>query len=434
MVGKWHLSETVPLNGKPTSPEHFAWLNHQAEHDRPFADPATYPVNRGFERHYGTIWGVVNYFDPFSLVEGAAPVKSVPGDYYYTDAITAKSVEYVQSMSRQAGPFFLYVAHCAPHWPLLARPDDVNRYRETYRRGWHALRDARYRRQVEIGLINPATHPLPKLMGRGRDWDALNADERERESSLMAVHAAMVDRVDQGVGKIVQSLKDAGRYDNTIIFLLSDNGASPERYTDPGFDRPSATRDGRPIRYLGDFKPGVETTWGYIGSYWANALNTPFRYWKAESFEGGCHTPMVVHWASGSSARRGSITDQIGHVVDLMPTCLDLAGVEYPAQYGGHGLKPLEGRNLAAVLSGRQPEGRRTLFFEHEGGRAVLTDDWKLVAGARGAWELYHLADDATETRDRADTEPRRVAELERMWQAWAKRVGAAGPVEVEAR
>jgi arylsulfatase A-like enzyme len=429
MVGKWHLSETVPLNGKPASLEHFGWLNHQAQRDRSFADIASYPVNRGFERHYGTIWGVVNYFDPFSLVDGTEPVKSVPDDYYYTDEITAKSVEFVRLMAREARPFFLHVAHCAPHWPLHARPEDINRYRATYRQGWHALRDTRYRRQVDMALINPATHPLPKLIGHGRDWDQLDAEEREHESSLMAVHAAMVDRVDQGIGTIIQTLKDTDRYENTIIFLLSDNGASPERYKEPGFDRASATRDGRPISYLGRFKPGPETTWGYIGSFWANALNTPFRYWKAESFEGGCHTPLVVHWPGGLEHLHGSTTDQIGHVIDLMPTCLELAGVEYPGQYGGHELKPLEGRSLAPILHGRPGHGHRALFFEHEGGRAVHVDDWKLVARAGGAWELYHLAEDATETRNLAGSEPRRVAELTRLWRAWALRVGAAAGV-----
>jgi arylsulfatase len=425
MAGKWHLSETVPLNGKAASPEHLAWLNHQADHDRPFARLSTYPVSRGFERHYGPIWGVVDYFDPFSLVEGTEPVKNVPDDYHLTDAITAKSVEFIRTMTRADRPFFLYVAHCAPHWPLHARTEDIARYRETYRRGWHTLRQERYRRQVASGLIDPRTHPLPDLMGHGPDWDALDAGRRDQESALMAVHAAMVDRVDQGVGTILQTLQETGCSENTILFLLADNGASPERYTEPGFDRASATRDGRPIRYTGRFQPGSETTWGYIGSYWASAVNTPFRYWKAESFEGGCHTPMIVHWPGGPAPSHGSTTDQVGHVIDLMPTCLELAGVTYPTQYAGHEIKPLEGRSLVPILSGRRREGHPALFFEHEGGRAVEADGWKLVARAGGPWELYHLGEDATETRNLADRQPQRVADLAAMWRAWAGRVGA---------
>jgi arylsulfatase len=433
MAGKWHLSETVPLNGKAASPEHLAWLNHQAERDRPFADVDTYPVRRGFERHYGTIWGVADYFDPFSLVEGTEPVRDVPDDYYLTDAITAKSVEFLRAMAHADRPFFLYVAHCAPHWPLHARPEDIDRYRATYRGGWHALRQERYRRQVASGLVDPGTHPLPELMGRGPDWDALDAGRRDQESALMAVHAAMVDRVDQGVGAILRALDETGRSEDTILFLLADNGASPERYTEPGFDRASATRDGRPIRYTGRFRPGAETTWGYIGSYWANAANTPYRYWKAESFEGGCHTPMVVYWPGGPAFPRGTTTDQAGHVIDLMPTCLELAGVDYPARYAGHELKPLEGKSLVPILSGRPREDHRALFFEHEGGRAVVAGGWKLVARAGGAWELYHLAADATETRDLAARRPERVAELAAMWRAWAGRVGAAIPAGVGA-
>jgi arylsulfatase len=268
-------------------------------------------------------------------------------------------------------------------------------------------------------------------MGHGPDWDALDAEGREYESSLMAVHAAMVDRVDQGVGAIVRALKDASRFENTIIFLLSDNGASPERYTDPGFDRASATRDGRPIRYTGRFKPGPETTWGYIGSYWASAANTPFRYWKAESFEGGCHTPMVVYWPGGPATSRGSSTDQIGHVIDLMPTCLELAGVSYPARFAGHELKPLEGKSLVPVLQGRPREGHPALFFEHEGSRAVESDGWKLVARAKSDWELYHIVEDATETRDLAALQPQRVAEMAGKWRTWAGRVGAPIPAGV---
>ena len=425
MVGKWHLSETAPIGGKGNGAEQFAWLNHQGDFDRPFAKRETYPINRGFDRHYGTIWGVVDYFDPFSLVDGTNPVKDVPEDFYYTDAITEKSVESIRVMAKQDRPFFLYVAECAPHWPLHARPEDIAKYRQTYRDGWHALRESRYRRQVDMKLIDHATHPLPALMGRGPDWDALSNEEREHQSALMSVHAAMVDRVDQGVGSIVQALKDAGRYENTAIFVLADNGASPERYLDPGFDRPSETREGTPIRYKGRFQPGPETTWGYLGAYWANAVNTPYRYWKAESFEGGCHTPLIVHWPAGLKAGHGSFHEEMGHVIDLLPTFLELADVPYPAEFAGHRLKPLEGISLAPLFQEKPINAHPALFFEHEGGRAVRTADWKLVASRGGKWQLYHVSADATETTDLAASQPDRVAEMSRLWRAWAERVGA---------
>ncbi|WP_206108115.1 arylsulfatase [Paludisphaera soli] len=428
MAGKWHLSETSPIDGKPDGLRQLAWLDHQADFDRPFADVRSYPINRGFDRHYGPIWGVVDYFDPFSLVEGTEPVREVPDDFYLTDAITAKSVDYIHTMSREDRPFFLYVAHCAPHWPLHARPEDVARYRDTYRDGWHALRASRYRRQVAMGLIDPVTHPLPELDGRGPDWDALDHAGREHQAALMAVHAAMVDRVDQGVGAILQALRETGREQDTIILVLADNGASPERYLERGFDRASRTREGKPIRYEAPFQPGSEETWGYIGSWWANAANTPFRYWKAESFDGGCHTPLIVRWPKGLQAARGATADRLGHVIDVMPTCLELAGVDYPARYDGRVLKPLEGESLTPTLAGRPRQDRRTLYFEHEGGRAVIEDGWKAVAQARGYWQLYHVAEDAAETRDRAADEPERLAELTAAWRSWASRVGAPIP------
>ncbi|MHC5536742.1 arylsulfatase [Singulisphaera rosea] len=428
MVGKWHLSETAPLGGKADGPRHMAWLNHQAEHGRPFADVGTYPVNRGFERHYGPIWGVVDYFDPFSLVEGTKAVEQVPKDYYLTDALGAKAAEYVRAMAKDERPFFLYLAHCAPHWPLHARPEDIARYRGHYRDGWEALHASRYRRQVEMGLVDSATHPLPPLTGRGPGWETLDEAGREREASLMAAHAAMIDRVDQGIGELVQTLKDTGRYDNTIILILSDNGASPERYINPGFDRASQTRDGRPIQYTGEFHPGPETTWGYLGPHWASAVNTPYRYWKATSFEGGCHSPLIVHWPAGLKAVRGSTTDRVEHVIDLMPTCLELAGTPYPDQYAGHSLKPQEGTSLAPILKGQAGPLPRTLYFEHEGGRAILDGDWKLVARAGEPWELYHISQDATETHNVADQEPKRVEAMVTRWNAWAERVGAEAP------
>ncbi|WP_165234876.1 arylsulfatase [Aquisphaera insulae] len=430
MAGKWHLSSTTPLGGKERGAGHMAWLNHHANLDRPFADVRTYPVNRGFERHFGPIWGVVDHFDPFSLVEGTEPVKAVPPGFYLTDAITAKSVEYIRTMARDDRPFFLYVAHCAPHWPLHALPEDIARYRDTYRGGWDALRASRYRRQVEMGLVDPATHPLPPLDGRGPDWTAMDDADRDHAAALMAVHAAMVDRVDQGVGAIVRALEETGRADDTLLLVLADNGASPERYLNPGFDRATETRDGRPIRYEGRFEPGPETTWGYIGPRWASAANTPFHYWKAESFEGGCHGPLVVRWPNGLKAPRGTISRSIAHVIDLMPTCLDLAGVPYPGRYDGHVLLPLEGVSLRPVLEGGPAATGRSLFFEHEGGRAVLSGGWKAVAHPRGRWELYHIESDATETRDLAAAERARLAELTASWRAWAGRVGAAIPKE----
>ncbi|MHC4542688.1 MAG: sulfatase-like hydrolase/transferase [Planctomycetota bacterium] len=289
-----------------------------------------------FDKHYGVVWGVIDYFDPFSLVEGEQEIQEVPEDYYFTDAITEKSVEYIAKLGQADKPFFLYVAHCAPHWPLHARPEDIDKYKDTYKGGWEKLRRDRYERMLTMGLFEKENTPLPEIQDRGKEWDRLSEQEKAFLSAKMAVHAAMVDRVDQGIGKIVEALEQAGQLDNTVIFFLSDNGASPEVPTQPGYDRSAQTRDGRRIRYKGFPEPGPETTYTGIGPAWASASNTPFRYWKKESYEGGCHTPLIIHWPAGLKARPGSITQEVGHVIDIMPTCLELAAARYPTQYKGH--------------------------------------------------------------------------------------------------
>jgi arylsulfatase A-like enzyme len=430
MVGKWHLSGYGPRGGKRKGGQdiHQNWITHQVFHDEPFADLESYPVNRGFERHYGTIWGVNSFFDPFSLVEGVEPIREVPQGYYYTDAITEKAVEYIAEMSREDAPFFLYVAHFAPHWPLHALPEDIARYQGVYDGGWERIRQDRYARQVEMGLLDPATHPLPPLT-EAPDWKTLDERKKRYEASMMEVHAAMIDRVDQGVGQIIEELRESGRLDNTVIFVLSDNGASPERRFDHSTHRPRSTRDGRTIQYKGFFDPGPDDTWGYIGSSWASAANTPFRYWKMQSFEGGCRTPLIVYGPERLIGPGGRLVDQPGHVIDLMPTCLAMAGVEYPAAYKGHTLLPLEGSSLLPVFRGASWPSPRELYFEHENGKAFRRGDWKLVAHTKDArWHLYNLKEDATETQDLAEKYPERAREMVSEWQAWAKRVGAMPP------
>ncbi len=421
MAGKWHLSRTVPLANKEL---HQKWLDHQYDPGEPFAPLETYPANRGFDRHYGVIWGVIDYFDPFSLVDGTEAIKTVPDDYYFTDAVTAKSVEYIGEFSRTDKPFFLYVAHCAPHWPLHARPEDIAKYKDTYKAGWEKLRRERYQRMLKAGLFDKENTPLPPIQGKGRKWEQLSEEEKEFQAAKMAVHAAMIDRIDQGIGDIVSTLKATGQMENTVIFFLSDNGASPEVPQQPGYDRSSHTRDGRKIRYKGIFEPGSETTYTGIGQAWASASNTPFRYWKKESYEGGCHTPLIIHWPKGLKTKPGSITQQTGHVMDIMPTCLELAGASYPAQYKGHKLTALDGKSLLPIFAGNKRKEHEKVFFEHMGGRAVRMDDWKLVALKDEPWRLYNLAEDRTETNDLAAEHPDRVQAMSAEWEKWAGRVG----------
>jgi len=433
MAGKWHLSQTVPLADKTL---HQKWLDHQYDPGTPFAPLETYPIHRGFDKHYGVIWGVINHFDPFSLVEGTKTVKDVPEDYYFTDAITNKSVEYLHELAKSDRPFFMYVAHCAPHWPLHARPEDIAKYKDAYKEGWEKLRRDRYERIVKMGLFKKENAPLPTIQGWGKPWDELTEPEKEFQSAKMAVHAAMIDRLDQGIGKIVQTLKQTGRFDNTMIIFLSDNGASPETPRLPGYDRTGQTRDGQTIRYRGisPAKVGSETSYCGIGSYWSSASNTPFRFWKKESFEGGCHTPLVFHWPKGLKTNPGSITEQPGHVMDILPTCLELAGAQYPTEYHGNTITPLEGKSLLPILKGHKHAPHKMLFFEHEGGRAVRRGQWKLVALANRNWELYHLAADRTETNNLVKQYPDKVKTMIAQWQRWARHAGRGSLENVERR
>ncbi|MCF7816680.1 MAG: arylsulfatase [Kiritimatiellales bacterium] len=424
MVGKWHLSVDKQLEKE----EHLKWLNHQIDPGVPFSPIESYPVNRGFDKFYGVIWGVIDFFDPFSLVEGTKPVATVGKDFYFTDAISDKAVEYVREFSKEGKPFFMYFAECASHWPIHALPEDIAKYKGRYNEGWAALRKERFDRQVGLGLFDKGKLVLPPLDAK-EDWDALSEEERRFQSSKMEVHAAMVDRMDQGIGKLVAALKETGQFDNTLIFFLSDNGASPEVPTfPPGYDRPSQTRDGRAMQRDDDLRLhpeliGSEESYTGIGEAWANAANTPYRFWKKESYEGGNHTPLIVHWPAGLKQKPGSFSPALGHVMDIMPTCLELAGAKYPAKFDGHEIVPMDGISLLPVFATGARQGHETIYFEHAKGRAVRSGDWKLVSNCDtpNQWSLYNLAKDPTETEDVSDQYPEKKEFMITGWNQWYK-------------
>ncbi len=416
MTGKWHLSQTTPVDD---TVEQLRWMAHQVDYG-PFSPLENYPCNRGFEEHWGVIWGVVNYFDPFSLVHNEAPIKEVPDNFYMTDFITQKSIDLIDEYAKDTKPFFLYVAHNAPHWPLHALPEDIEKYKETYKDGWEALRKERYNRMLEMGLIDKNTYPLP-LNSSERKWE--DCERKDYEAACMSVHAAMIDRVDQGVGKIIRELKKNGQYENTIIFVLSDNGASYERGYPPGFDRPGFTRDSSTIEYNSEH-PGAETTWNYIGNAWASASNTPFRYWKKESYEGGSATPFIVHWSERLKEQENTINRGVTHVTDILPTCLELTGSKYPEAINGLKTSPPAGKNLLPLLFKETESIHDTLYWEHEGGRAIRVGDWKMSSLPDKPWELFNLAKDHTETNDLSDNYPEKVTKMRAAWKVWAKSMG----------
>lgn len=422
MCGKWHVSNTVE---QPTREEQLKWLNHQAFHPT-FSPLDQYPINRGFDKYYGTIWGVVDYFDPFSLVNGTTAVKEVPAAYYHTDAINDTAASYIKEMSKDKKPFFLYVAHNAPHWPLMAKPKDIDKYKDTYKKGWEAIRKSRYKKMVEIGLIDPSTAPISPREPNQPDWK--NNPDSIYDARAMAVHAAMIDCMDQGIGRIIDALKETGQIDNTLVIFLSDNGASPEICANfgPGFDRPGETRDGRKIIYATkkEILPGPQTTYTSIGPHWANVSNTPYRYWKAFSYEGGVRTPMIAFWPKGIHLKKGGFIDQVGHVMDFMPTLIELASAKYPTEHKGNQITPMEGISLASVFDNPKKQMKRTLFNEHVGGRYARSGDWKLVSKNQDTtWHLYHIKADETELNDSSAYYPHKVHVMDSMWHAWANRV-----------
>jgi arylsulfatase A-like enzyme len=386
LVGKWHVANTRDPQGP------------------------NFPLNRGFDRFYGTFGGG-HFFRPDNLFDGRAAIKP-EGDYYFTDAVTEHAVRFLDEHGREhAGkPFFLHVCYTAPHFPLHARPREIAKYRGKYRDGWDALRARRYARQKRLGIVD-ARWQLSPRDPVARPW--AEAEGKDEWDLRMAVHAAMVDRMDQGVGRVLDAVKRMGAERNTLVLFLSDNGASAE-FMDTW---PNPARGHKP-----GAATGTDESYRMIEIGWANAANTPWRENKMWAHEGGISTPLVAHWPDGIKAR-GGLTREVGHVVDFMPTLLELAGVEYPQTFKGRALTPPAGRSLAPVFQGRRL-GARTVAWEHEGNRAVRVGDWKLVASFRGEWELYDLSADRTETHDLAARRPEKVRELAALWQSWADRVG----------
>ena len=422
MTGKWHLSQTRGIGNRE---DQLQWTAHRNTfNNRPFAPIETYPCNRGFDEHWGTIWGVVNHFDPFSLIhnEEAIFTDSIPKDFYSTDFITDKTIDLIDDLSKKEEPFFMYVAYNAPHWPLHAKPEDIAKYEGRYDQGWEALQKERYKRMQKLGIASRKHTPLAPNES-GTEWK----DEKDKEMSAnnMEVHAAMIDCVDQGIGRILQKLKETGEYDNTIVIFTSDNGASPENYGIGEFDRHGLTRSGEQVIHNAH-EPGSELTYNYLGRGWAAAVNTPYRYWKAESFHGGTASAAIIQWPAGLKAKEGSIIHEPCHQIDVMPTCLELAGTTHPDTYKGMKTTPLtsEARSLVPLIKGEKWQEERTLFWEHENGKAVRKGHWKLTALRNGEWQLFDMRNDVSETNNVAAEHPETVRLLKGMWNNWAKGVG----------
>jgi len=388
MAGKWHVTRFIA----PEGPKH------------------NWPLQRGFDHYFGTLAGAGSYFTPSTLTLGNDPAEPPGESFYYTDAIAEHSADYIAAHQRDhpTEPFFLYVAFTAPHWPLHAPADAIARYRGSYMKGWDQLRLERHQRMIETGLVDGAW-PLTPRDTEASAWEDVPATKREEMDLRMAIYAAQIDIMDRGVGRVVEALRQSGRLDNALILFMSDNGACAE--TGPwGFDR-------KPIDRLGD-----DSSFSSYGLSWANASNTPFRLYKHWVHEGGIASPLIAHWPGGIAAR-GELRHQPGHVIDIMATCLDAAGAQYPTESHGNAVKPLAGRSLIPAFT-NQPIERDAIYWEHEGNRAVRRGQWKIVSKHPGAWELYDLQADRTELADKSADQPAIAAELKAAYQAWADACG----------
>ena len=397
-------------------------------------DPA---VRRGFDRYFGPMCQAkISYFNevqhnPFYLDDQRwqLPEKG----FFMTDAFSDQAVRFVEEAARGDKPFFLYVAYIAPHWPLHAREPDIAPYREMYREnGWEHWRGVRFQRQTEMGLI-PGSWRLSPRPAAVPDW---NSDKhKDWQAERMAVYAAQVAGVDRGVGRVLAAIRSAGVEEDTLVMFLSDNGAAPDGGVIPtaggfGFG-PNRQNDrwrldGVPIRPgsgPGNM-PGPHDTFAAYGIAWADVSNTPLRGAKSTAYEGGIRTPLVVRWPT-VIGQTGKLIADVGHVIDIMPTCLEVAGLDYPTDFHGREPLPLEGKSLAPILRGEQREGHDAVCWNVPRNRAIRMGRWKLVDPARGQpWELYDLETDGTETRNLAEEHPERVRDMIAQWQAWAERCG----------
>jgi len=376
----------------------------------------TWPLQRGFDKYFGIISGASDYFKPTNL-RGLTymnePVDP-PAGFYVTDAFTDTACRFIEeSVAEDDNPFFLYLAYNAPHWPLEAKTKDLAKYEGKYADGWEAISERRLARQREMGLIAPDWKPA---VHEGPAWDSLSKDEKYIQDLRMAAYAACIDSIDQNIGKLVAKLKALDEYDNTVIFFLSDNGACQE-----GGDL--GRGDERSVR---DPMSTIDTAGPRCGRVWANASNTPFRLYKHYVHEGGMSTPMIAHWPAGIPRDKlGSWVEQFGYLPDFMPTCLELAGAEYPKSWDGENIPPMAGESLLPLLKGNtEPVHNEPVFWEHEGNRAMRDGKWKLVWANDGPWELFDLDEDRTEMNNLYESLPRRAADMKRTWESWGRRTG----------
>ncbi len=403
-VGKWHVGE---------APEHW-------------------PHKRGFDQHFTFVNGASSYYNLWPYRDGQDSMQmAYNGERFYPgnnlfmpDNFSDSAAAFIERHDTEK-PFFMYLAYKSPHWPLHATPEDIAKYKGKYKIGWDSLRVQRYERMKAMGIIGEDV-PLSERFATVEKWEDISEEQREDWDTKMALYAAVVDRMDQGIGRVINSLKAKEEFDNTLIVFLSDNGACHE------------VMPPRNSPYPVDGEPGSERSYPSYDPPWANASNTPYRYFKSYLLEGGMSTPFIAHYPKEIPA--GSMnTTTVGHIMDLMATSLDFAGASYPETYQQNTITPTPGQSLAAVLRGQSQVGHETLYWEHNKNKAIRHQGWKLVSsyrvlgeGLRDRWELYNLNEDPAELNDLAESMPEKVRELEKMYLKWADEVGALPASEID--
>ncbi len=428
MTGKWHIAKSMKNKG----------------------DKSNWPLQRGFQRYFGTLNGSGSFYDPGTLISDntfIAPSK----DFYYTDAISDTAVKFIKENPKDK-PFFFYVAYTAAHWPLHAPESEVQKYKGVYDKGWDAIREQRFNKLKKLGIINDKC----VLTERGvtiPEWQ--KEPLKEWQVRRMEVYAAMIDIMDKGIGRIITALEQKGELENTVIFYMHDNGGCAEPVGTDKEEKPMTaeqktlkpysfdsinpekeliyTRDGRFVRRGKGVMPGGADTWTGYSVEWANVSNTPFREYKHWAHEGGIASPLIVHFPKGFKAK-GQLRTQPSHLIDIMATCLDITGVSYPIQFNGNAIQPFEGKSLVPAFKNK-PIQRDLIFWEHEGNRAIRINNWKLVSKTtknkifteedEKAWELYDMDNDPSETKDLAAQNPQKVEEMAEKWEKEAIRTKA---------
>ena len=410
MSGKWHVGGAYNL----LSPN--SWNAGDEKHP--------IPTQRGFDEFFGIVAGGGNYFNTKTLMRNDKFIDIDTPDFYLTDAITDNAISMINDSVGQ--PFFMHIAYTAPHWPLHALEEDIAKYEGTYGDGWDELRKNRHEELKALKILNSKWDISPKEES-AISWS--DAPDKAWEDLRMAVYAAMIDRMDQGIGRIIAKLKELSVDKETVIMFLSDNGGcaeflaedtlypTPSQYSSP-------TRNGSAMKVGNhrDTRPGPENTFMSYDLPWANASNSPFRLFKRWTHEGGISTPFIINWPEG--IKSSSIVHDPTHIIDISATLYEIAGAGYPTELNGQPITPIEGRSFYKALSENSWKREQPIFWEHEGNKAMRDGDWKIVSEIGKGWELYNMSKDRTELENLADSERNRLRDMVKSYESWANRCG----------